>query len=165
MDTANATIVGRNIHQVASGPLRILKMYRLYDEYIDRDFSLDYWSDEGVSQAALILIKFTDSDWDILAKLCLSKSEKWGIRCADTLGDIEGSKALIVLLKLLKSVSPDVRMAALDSIRSLMASGTDISAYVQEISDAVISIKASESVDHVVELALVSLEKKLVHMK
>ncbi|WP_284079158.1 hypothetical protein [Herbaspirillum aquaticum] len=140
-------------------------MYRLYDEYIDRDFSSDYWSDEGISQAALILIKFTDDDWDCLAKSCLGKSEKWGIRCAETLGDTEGSKAFIVLLQLLKSERYDVRMAALDSIRSLVESGTDISAGVQEISDAVIQIRVSESVDHVVDLVLVSLQKKLVHMK
>lgn len=139
-------------------------MYRLYDEYIDRDFSLDYWSDEGISQAALILTKFTDSDWDVLAELCLSKSEKWGIRCAETLCEIEGSQSLIVLLQLLKSESSDVRMAALDSISSLMAGGTDISACVQEISDAVIQIRASGNVDHVVDLVLVSLEKKIAHM-
>lgn len=139
-------------------------MYRLYDEYIGSDFSLDYWSDEGISQAALILIKFTDSDWEILAKLCLSKPEKWGIRCAETLGDIEDAKAFMVLLQLLKSVSADVRVAALDSIRFLITRGTDISVHVQEISDAVIQIRASESVDHVVDLVLASLEKKLVHM-
>lgn len=139
-------------------------MYGLYDEYIGRELSVDYWSDEGISQAALILVKFTDSDWKILAKLCLSKPEKWGIRCAETLGDIEEAKAFMVLLQLLKSVSADVRVAALDSIRSLMTRGMDISAHVQEISDAVNQIRASESIDHVVDLVLVSLEKKLAHM-
>ncbi|QJQ02439.1 hypothetical protein [Herbaspirillum rubrisubalbicans] len=94
-------------------------MYRLYDEYISRDFSLDYWSDEGISQAALILIKFSDSEWDILAKPCLEKPEKWGVRCAETLGDIESVKALMVLLQLLKSENFDVRVAVLGRNRTV----------------------------------------------
>lgn len=145
------------------GPNEILKMYKLYDEYIGRQFSVDYWSDEGISQAALILVQFDISDWQSLAESCIDKPDGWGVRCAETLCDIADANALMVLLRLLRSGSIDVRVAALDSIRSLMAGGVDVSAFARKISDAVSQVRAFGSIDHVVELILTSLEKKLDH--
>lgn len=141
------------------------EMYKLYDEYLGRDFSSDYWSDEGISQAGLMLSRFTDSDWSALATSCLGKPEKWGIRCAETLGDIQSYNAILVLLQLLKSVNYDIRVAVLDSIRSHLSSTAYISPHVQEITDAVTQIRASKGVDHIVDLILTSLEKQMVRLQ
>lgn len=90
-------------------------MYELYDEYLGRDFSSDYWSDEGISQAGLILSRFTDSDWSALATSCLGKPEKWGIRCAETQEYMDDSaNHEIYDVNTIANYSPDI-VAFLDS--------------------------------------------------
>lgn len=112
-----------------------------------------------------MLSRFTDSDWSALATSCLGKPENWGIRCAETLGDIQSDNAILVLLQLLKSVNYDIRVAVLDSIRSHLSSAAHISPHVQEITDAVAQIRESKDVDHIVDLVLTSLEKQMVRLQ
>jgi hypothetical protein len=38
-------------------------MIAAYAAYLDGDFSLDYWSDEGINHAGFLLKRFTISDW------------------------------------------------------------------------------------------------------
>ena len=137
-------------------------MYKSYETYLDREFSVDYWSDEGITQAALILYKFTDKDWDNLVELCKKKPDEWAVRCAETLGDTLNEKAMPILLNLLKVKNDDVRVAALDSIRSFVSGGIDVSTYRDEIVEVINQLRSTENIGAVVTLALNSLDTKLV---
>lgn len=137
-------------------------MYKIYEAYLDREFSVDYWSDEGITQAALILCKFTDRDWDTLAELCKTKSDEWAARCVETLGDEANEKAMAVLLNLLKSKNDGVRVTVLDTIRSFVSGGINVSACRNEIVEAIKQLREYENIGQVVTLALNSLDAKLL---
>lgn len=137
-------------------------MYKIYEEYLDREFSPDYWSDEGISQAVLVLMKFDEDDWEILAKSRESRPDLWILRCAETLGDIANEKALLVLLGFLQLESDEIRVATLGSIRSLISSGMEISNHRDEILSAINKIKETEKSEPIVDLMLNSLEAKLL---
>lgn len=137
-------------------------MYKIYEEYLDREFSLDYWSDEGISQAVLVLIKFADNDWKILVDSWKTKSDLWILRCAETLGDIADEKALLVLLSFLQLESNEIRVAALGSIRSLISGGVKASNHRDEILRVLKEARAVENSEPIVDLVLNSLEVKLL---
>ncbi len=93
-------------------------MFEKYAAYLDDDFSVDYWSDLGIDHASTFLEKFTDSDWISLASSIQLKPTTWLVRCAETLGDINGNKSFNVLIKLIEVESDEVKISALDSINS-----------------------------------------------
>lgn len=136
-------------------------MYKIFEEYLAREFSPDYWSDEGISQAALVLMKFDEGDWEILARARESQPDLWILRCAETLGDIANEKALLVLLNFLQLENNEIRVATLDSIRSLISSGVEISNHRDEILGAINKIREAEKSEPIVDLVLNSLEAKL----
>ena len=67
-----------------------------------------------------------------------------------------------ILLNLLKVKNDDVRVAALDSIRSFVSGGIDVSTYRDEIVEVINQLRSTENIGAVVTLALNSLDTKLV---
>jgi len=140
-------------------------MFEKYSAYLDGDFSVDYWSDEGISYATTFLEKFTDSDWDSLKRIIHYKPVPWMIRCAETLGDVGGIISFDVLLELIAVESDEVKISALDSINSRLSLG---SALVENVGDVRSAIKAARSsAGTAASVMLTSLEKRLgdVHKK
>jgi HEAT repeat protein len=130
-----------------------------YITYLDQNFSIDYWSDEGINHAVALLEQFSASDWENLEKALLTKGDFWATRCAETLGESESKSAFDVLLALVSSKSNEVKIAALDTINSLMSQGFEIDNSVEKIRAAVSSVR--NTADSVSVMALDSLEKKL----
>jgi hypothetical protein len=140
--------------------LWINNMFEKYAAYLDGDFSVDYWSDLGIDHASTFLEKFTDSDWISLASSIQLKPIMWLVRCAETLGDINGKESFNVLIKLIEVESDEVKISALDSINSHISYGLSIGEYSDKISFAIIS--ARRSAGKVTSIMLDSLEKELV---
>lgn len=97
----------------------ISQMYCEFEELLDCKFLPDYWSDEGISQASILLQKFGEDDWVNLQKHCVTKSEDWKIKCAEVLSESDPYKASIILKYLLDEESIAVKIATADAINSL----------------------------------------------
>lgn len=138
-------------------------MIEKYSVYLDECFSIDYWSDEGISYATTLLEEFTDSDWVTLKRIVQHKSPSWMIRCAETLGDVGGVSSFDVLLELITVGNDEVRISALDSIHSQLSLGLTLGESTEKIRSAIEASKASAGA--VASLVLDSLEKRFVPQK
>ena len=82
-----------------------------------------------------MLVGFSEGDWLDLFAVVDSKSDFWALRLCETLGDSPDERALLVLLKI-SSRNGSVIYAALESIRSLISLGLDVSTYADQINAA-----------------------------
>ncbi|MBN0989739.1 HEAT repeat domain-containing protein [Amphritea pacifica] len=133
-------------------------MFSNFDKYLGTSFSIDYWSDEGISHAAEIVSEFTEKDWEELISSFPKQSENWLVRCAESLGDVENNSSLDTLLNLLNSQSEEVQIAALDSMNALLSSGVSAGGNKDRIK---IAIKNINSESTVANMMLKSLGDKL----
>ena len=113
--------------------LKGFKMFIKYDQYLSSDFAVDFWSDEGISQAVSFVSNFDDKDWISLYRSIGEKSSSWLVRCAETLGDSVNKNSFDALLLLIQIEDEEVQLAAIDSINSLVSMGFDISQYSASI--------------------------------
>jgi len=133
-------------------------MFSDFDKYLCSSFSIDYWSDEGISQAANIVSEFTENDWEELDSSLSNQNESWQIRCAESLGDVENNYSLDILLTLLNSESSEVQIAVLDSVSALLSSGMSAIDCQNDIRRVIEQIDSESSV---VNMMIKSLETKL----
>lgn len=138
-------------------------MFEKYSTYLDEDFSVDYWSDEGIGCATTFLEKFTDSDWVFLKDVVRHKPVPWMIRCAETLGDIGGGSSFDVLLELIAVESDEVKISALDSMNSRLSLGFALDESAGKIRSAIKAARSSAGI--VASMMLDSLEKSWVEAK
>ncbi|WP_347929280.1 hypothetical protein [Pseudomonas helvetica] len=120
-------------------------MYNEFDKCISL-FSVemeapDYWHDVGVIHASSLLEEFTGDDWSKILGAVVDKSDAWLVRLCEAIGGFPSDDALLVLLKVIGSNNREVFFAALESIRSMVFVGTDVSKYLREIELAVVSGK------------------------
>lgn len=134
-------------------------MIEEYAKYLDGDFSVDYWSDEGIGVAVSILSRFKGSDWTQLEHSLGGRSDQWLTRCAETLSEANQVQALQLLLRLIESNGGIVRIAALDAMSSLVSQGLDVRDSVDEILVAI--EKTRPNADSVDRIALDALEDRL----
>lgn len=139
--------------------LRGNNMFEKYSEYLSGDFSADYWSDEGISCATTFLGKFEDSDWASLKSIVQYKPIPWMIRCAETLGDVEGANSFDVLLDLTTVENDEVKISALDSINSRLSLGFAVGESLERMRSALKAARSSAG--PVASIVLDSLEKRL----
>jgi len=138
---------------------RGIEMFEKFNNYLQLEFSEDFWSDEGITQAASMVSQFTESDWVTLFETIAQQSELWMIRCSEALGDKGDKSSLTALLKLITVGSQKVIVAALDSINSIASQGMDILLYKQEIQSSL--DKVVKNADSVTRPMLSSLQSKL----
>lgn len=139
--------------------LRGNSMFEKYSAYLDGDFSVDYWSDEGIGYATTFLENFTDLDWVALKGIVQHKSVPWMIRCAETLGDIGGIHSFDVLLELIAVENDEVKISALDSVNSRLSLGFVLGDSAENIRSAIKAARSSAGT--VASMVLDSLEKRL----
>lgn len=139
--------------------LRGNNMFEKYSAYLDGDFSVDYWSDEGIGYATTFLEKFTDSDWVSLKGIVQHKPVPWMIRCAETLGDVGGGSSFDVLLELIAVENDEVKISALDSMNSRLSLGYALGESAGRIRSAIKAARGSAGI--VASMVLDSLEKRL----
>ncbi len=134
-------------------------MFEKYDKYLCSDFSVDFWSDEGISQAASFVSRFDDADWFFLYRSIGKKSSQWLVRCAETLGDIVEEKSFDALLLLIQFEDKEVQLASIDSINSLANMGFDISQHSKLIKHALNKLKYNSGI--VANILIENLETKI----
>ena len=115
----------RLIRQERNRPIpqnsRMYIMFEKFDDYIGRDWGVDYWSDVGVDDCVRILILFNDEDWSALTEKISSRPCYWLKRCADVLGQLPCEKSLNALIRIAVVGDHDAAVAALDSLRDFKA--------------------------------------------
>jgi hypothetical protein len=79
----------------------------------------DYWEDEGILQAIKLLQDFDSSEWQQLCATWSIRSEDWQTKLAQALGHGPSHQAARIALLMAASDRPDVRMAALGSLRDM----------------------------------------------
>lgn len=134
-------------------------MFKKYSAYLNEDFSVDYWSDEGLSHAITFLEEFTDSDWDSMKNIIQHMPVSWVIRCAETLGDDVGASSFDVLLELIAVENDEIKISALDSINGRLSLGLASGESAREIRSAIKAARSSAGA--VASVMLDSLEKRL----
>lgn len=102
-------------------------MFSEYEDYLSQDFSINFWSDEGICAACEILNKFSNEDWDALAQRWHSNTNEWKVRFAETLDSHSSQLVMEILLQMLEEDDNDVVIAAADSLRSLTQTELKIS--------------------------------------
>lgn len=94
-------------------------MFSEYEDYLNQDFSTNFWSDEGIDASCEILSKFSAEDWIALASKWREKTNNWKVRCAETIDSYPSHLVMDILLDMLGEDNADVIIAAADSLRSL----------------------------------------------
>ena len=91
-------------------------LFSVLDDYLKLEFLIDYWYDEGMGMASLILFKFEEDDWAELENSCSARSLEWRIRCAHILDLVDHEISTKILIEFLHSDAGDLVVAA--SLRS-----------------------------------------------
>lgn len=94
-------------------------MYNELDNYLFSEFSVDYWSDEGINIAVTTVENFSEDDWKLLVINASEKSPDWQVKLANVLGDFTTENSVSILISLLGSNNDEVIEAAIDSIRGM----------------------------------------------
>lgn len=94
-------------------------MYNELDNYLSSEFSVDYWSDEGINIAVSTVENFSEDDWKLLVINASEKSPDWQVKLANVLGDFTTENSATILISLLGSNNDEVIEAAIDSIRGM----------------------------------------------
>lgn len=94
-------------------------MYNELDNYLFSEFSVDYWSDEGINIAVTTVENFSEDDWKLLVINASEKSPDWQVKLANVLGDFTTENSVTILISLLGSNNDEVIEAAIDSIRGM----------------------------------------------
>lgn len=112
-----------------------IKFDKFIEMFADEEYPKDYWSDVAIISASEMLDGFSEGDWLDLFAVVDSKCDFWALRLCETLGDSPDERALLVLLKM-SSRNGSVIYAALESIRSLISLGLDVSTHADQINAA-----------------------------
>lgn len=134
-------------------------MFEAYDNYISKEFSVDYWSDVGIDQAITMLMEFDENDWALLNSACLARENFWLVKCAECLGDHADKNSFNALLSIAELGDENAKEAALDSINSISSLGFDISPYSNSIKNILSTTKRRPH--NILENIILALEKKL----
>lgn len=96
-----------------------MKLFKELDEYLNREYSSNYWSDDAVLYAQELLQGFDASDWNQLLMHWRSKSPQWQHYCAEILPWGETDKAVSLLVEMVQTPDDELVVAAADSLRDI----------------------------------------------
>lgn len=89
------------------------------DEYLGHDHNINFWSDDGIGEAASMIEKLSTDEMARLEQVWPNRSTDWQQRCAQILPHGDPTTAIAILLGMLESESADVRLYAADSLRDM----------------------------------------------
>lgn len=107
-----------------------MTLFQELDEYLNQDFSDDYWFDDAKLYACNLIQEMQSIDWDILLSIWKTRSQQWQIRCAEILSWATPERAIPLLLEMIQMPVPDDGLAlmAADSLNSIELNKGDWSA-------------------------------------
>jgi hypothetical protein len=91
------------------------------DEYLNKEFSPDNWSDSAVIYALEMVQQLTPADWDELKSCWRERPQEWQYRCAEIISDGDSQQAIPLLLEMLETPDDELTLTAADSLRSIDA--------------------------------------------
>ena len=134
-----------------------------FDQYLTDSSSDDYWSDEGILQARVIVHGFNDEDWESLNESWRERDESWQTRCAQVLSHGAPQHAVAIVLGMVGSQHEESRIAAFDSLREMDLSyleAHDLDRIAMSIDQSLKSASPIEcSVLNALKLQLLALRK------
>src|SRR5215510_10005486 len=99
--------------------MRTMIIFQELDAYLAQAFSADYWSDEAILYAAILVQKMTPTDWEALKASWRARPPEWQYRCAEILAQADPQQAVPVLLDMLQTPESELAVAAADALRAL----------------------------------------------
>ena len=87
-----------------------------FTEYLGLECGVDYWSEEAIDYAQVLLNQLGSEQWDELFANWASHDVRWQVRLADALSSCESSRAIDLLLLMLRSSILEVTVAAAESL-------------------------------------------------
>lgn len=94
-------------------------IFQQLDEYLNKEFSADFWSDYAVISAIDLVQKMTPTDWDSLKSCWRSRPQEWQYRCAEIISDADSQQVIPLLLEMLQTSDDELTITAADSLRSI----------------------------------------------
>lgn len=85
-------------------------------EYLDRDYGIDYWSDDAIDYASVLLSQFEPEQWNDLFAGWTNHDVEWQVKLAEALCFSGSPRAIDLLLVMLRSKVLDVAVAAAVSL-------------------------------------------------
>lgn len=87
------------------------------NEILNKDYHVNYWSDEVVDRVAEILNQFKDNDWQLLSNIWQTKSEDWQVKLAESLSGCDPfHRASQLLVEMLRSSSRRLGIAVVENL-------------------------------------------------
>ena len=105
-----------------------MRPFQELDEYLSKDYSIDYWSDEGVLYAHQLIETFTSADWDDLDIAWRNRPQQWQSYCAQILPWGDKDRAMHLLFEMVQMSDDELLISAADSLREFDA--TQLSPHV-----------------------------------
>jgi hypothetical protein len=94
-------------------------VFQQLDEYLNKEFSPDLWSDHAVIYAIDLVQKMTPADWDSLKSCWRDRRQEWQYRCAEIISDADSQQVIPLLLEMLQTPDDRLTITAVDSLRSI----------------------------------------------
>ena len=94
-------------------------IFQQLDEYLNKEFSADLWSDDTVIYAIDLVQKMTSTDWDSLKSCWCDRPKEWQYRCAEIISDADSQQVIPLLLEMLQTPDDELTITAADSLRSI----------------------------------------------
>lgn len=89
------------------------------DNYLNRDHSTDFWSDDGIGTAQSMVRRLNPGEMMLLKETWRQRSEAWQERCAEAVWCGDPAIAREILVDMIDAGGRIVRVAAADSLREV----------------------------------------------
>jgi len=109
-----------------------------------------------MSEAANLLDQFSESDWAQLKNAIPLRPKLWLVACAEVLGDAPPSHAAAFLMDMVRTTDhDDVKVTALDALRSLAPGEFDFHSVASELRAVIAELRPRAGVVDTIVLDLV----------
>ena len=96
-----------------------MSIFQELDQYLNQDFSDDYWYDDANLHACNLVKQLTPADWIALKSSWQDRSQGWQERCAEILDWGDTNESVPLLLEMLQQKNDELTLAAADSLQSI----------------------------------------------
>ncbi|CAM2070414.1 hypothetical protein SCOR_33885 [Sulfidibacter corallicola] len=99
-----------------------MENHETFITYINRNHSIDFWSDIGIDHAITLAKQLSKSDWDFICKTWKSETNLVQSRIAELISEISfwNDELFNMLLEMLRSDNREVSEASLDTLNSIV---------------------------------------------
>jgi len=89
------------------------------DEYLGRDFSMNYWADDAIDHAIELVQKMTNSDWNSIGSYWRHRPKTWQYRLAEILSEADPRHAVPLLIDMIQMPDDELAQEGANSLNAL----------------------------------------------